>query len=220
MANVTEGMPAGRAPDLLAVSGLCKSYSGVPVLQDVGFTLRPGEAIALVGPNGAGKTTLLRCVAGIEEPDEGVVELEGRRFRETDPEARAAMACLLDDFDYFPDLSVADHLALYAWAHGVPDPEATVEDVLRELDLLPLADRLPITLSSGQRHRFGLASCLVRPRRILLLDEPEQRLDAEGRAWLVSRLGAELASGVAVLFASHDRELVDAVADRVIEVGS
>jgi len=216
---VTEGTRADQAPDLLVVSGLCKSYAGVPVLQDVGFTLNPGEAIALVGPNGAGKTTLLRCVAGIEEPDEGVVELDGRRLAETDPEVRAAMACLLDDFDYFPDLSVGEHLRLYAWAHGVPDPEGTVEEVLGELDLLPLADRLPVTLSSGQRHRFGLASCLVRPRRILLLDEPEQRLDAEGRAWLASRLAAELAAGVAVLFSSHDRELVDAVACRVIEVG-
>ena len=216
---MTEGTRADQAPDLLVVSGLCKSYAGVPVLQDVGFTLNPGEAIALVGPNGAGKTTLLRCVAGIEEPDEGVVELDGRRLAETDPEVRAAMACLLDDFDYFPDLSVGEHLRLYAWAHGVPDPEGTVEEVLGELDLLPLADRLPLTLSSGQRHRFGLASCLVRPRRILLLDEPEQRLDAEGRAWLASRLAAELAAGVAVLFSSHDRELVDAVACRVIEVG-
>jgi ABC-type multidrug transport system ATPase subunit len=216
---VTEGTRADQAPDLLVVSGLCKSYAGVPVLQDVGFTLNPGEAIALVGPNGAGKTTLLRCVAGIEEPDEGVVELDGRRLAETDPEVRAAMACLLDDFDYFPDLSVGEHLRLYAWAHGVPDPEGTVEEVLGELGLLPLADRLPVTLSSGQRHRFGLASCLVRPRRILLLDEPEQRLDAEGRAWLASRLAAELAAGVAVLFSSHDRELVDAVACRVIEVG-
>ena len=121
---MTEGTRADQAPDLLVVSGLAESYVGVPVLQDVGFTLNPGEAIALVGPNGAGKTTLLRCVAGIEEPDEGVVELDGRRLAETDPEVRAAMACLLDDFDYFPDLSVGEHLRLYAWAHGVPDPRA------------------------------------------------------------------------------------------------
>ncbi|WP_345599967.1 ABC transporter ATP-binding protein [Thermocatellispora tengchongensis] len=200
------------------MSGLSKSYSQVPVLQDVSFSLRAGEALAVVGPNGAGKTTLLKCVAGIEDADDGVIELDGARLRESDAATRAAMACLLDDVDYFPDLSVIDHLTLYAWAHGTDDPDGTVASVLRELDLHAAANQLPITLSSGQRHRLGLASCLVRPRRLLLLDEPEQRLDAKGRAWLAERLQAEKAAGVAILFTSHDRELVGAAADRTIEV--
>ncbi|MFI6518886.1 ATP-binding cassette domain-containing protein [Spirillospora sp. NPDC050679] len=205
------------APPLLHVSGVAKSYFGVPVLKDVALSLAPGEAIALVGPNGSGKTTLLKCVAGIEDPDEGTVELDGRRLRESDPAARAAMACLLDDADHFPDLSVIDHLKLYAWSHGTPDPDATADRLLDEVGLAAMADRLPATLSSGQRHRLGLAACLVRPRRLLVLDEPEQRLDAAGRAWLAARLNAEKADGVAVLFASHDTDLIDATADRVIE---
>ncbi|GAB1824639.1 ABC transporter ATP-binding protein [Herbidospora sp. RD11066] len=201
---------------MLTVSGLCKSYSGVPVLTGVTFTLLPGEAVAVVGPNGAGKTTLLKCVAGLEEPDSGAVELDGAVLRESDPAVRAAMACLLDDADYFPDLSVVDHLTLYAHAHGTSDVPGTVTSVLHELDLP--ADQLPVTLSSGQRHRLGLASCLVRPRRLLLLDEPEQRLDNAGRAWLAERLAKEKASGVAVLFTSHDPGLIEAVADRTVEI--
>jgi ATPase subunit of ABC transporter with duplicated ATPase domains len=91
---------------------------------------------------------------------------------------------------------------------------------MRELDLSSAANQLPITLSSGQRHRLGLAACFVRPRRLLILDEPEQRLDAKGRAWLASRLRAEKEAGVGILFASHDRELVDAAAVRTIEVAA
>ncbi|MGI5165027.1 ABC transporter ATP-binding protein [Spirillospora sp. CA-253888] len=205
------------APPLLRVSGVAKSYFGVPVLKDVALSLPPGEAVALTGPNGSGKTTLLKCVAGIEDPDEGTVELDGRRLRESDPAVRAAMACLLDDVDHFPDLSVTDHLRLYAWSHGTPDADAAADRLLGEVGLAALADRLPATLSSGQRHRLGLAACLVRPRRLLVLDEPEQRLDAAGRAWLADRLNAEKAGGVAVLFASHDTDLIEATADRVIE---
>ncbi len=211
-------MSATAPSALLRVSGLHKSYSRLPVLNDVGFSLRAGEAVAVVGANGSGKTTLLRCVAGAEEADEGLVEFDGVPLRESDPAVRAAMACLLDDVDYFPDMSVVDHLALYAWAHGADDPDGLVAATLRDLDLEGAADQLPITLSSGQRHRLGLASCLVRPRRLLLLDEPEQRLDVTGRAWLADRLQKEKAAGVAVLFTSHDRELIDAVADRTIEV--
>ncbi|WP_212735426.1 ABC transporter ATP-binding protein [Herbidospora galbida] len=188
------------------------------MLNDVGFSLRAGEAVAVVGANGSGKTTLLRCVAGVEEADEGLVEFDGVPLRESDPAVRAAMACLLDDVDYFPDMSVVDHLTLYAWAHGADDPDGLVAATLRDLDLEGAADQLPITLSSGQRHRLGLASCLVRPRRLLLLDEPEQRLDVTGRAWLADQLQKEKAAGVAVLFTSHDRALIDAAADRTIEV--
>ncbi|MFC7382717.1 ABC transporter ATP-binding protein [Sphaerisporangium rhizosphaerae] len=211
-------MSTSAGPDLLYVSGLTKSYSQVPVLRDIGFSLRSGEAVAVVGPNGSGKTTLLKCVAGVEDADDGVIELDGARLRESESATRAAMACLLDDAEYFPDLSVIDHLTLYSWAHGMEDPDRVVASVLRELDLHAAANQLPVTLSSGQRHRLGLASCLVRPRRLLLLDEPEQRLDAKGRAWLADRLQAEKAAGVAILFTSHDRELVGAAADRTIEV--
>lgn len=217
---VRVSMSTHDARELLRVSGLCKAYFDVPVLKDVGFVVRAGEAVAVAGPNGSGKTTLLKCVAGTEDVDEGSVELDGRPLRESDPDVRAAMACLLDDVDYFPDLSVVDHLNLYAWAHGTADPSETVGALLDELDLSGAADRLPATLSSGQRHRLGLASCLVRPRRLLLLDEPEQRLDAGGRAWLASRLAEEKAAGVAILFSSHDRELIDATADRTVEIAS
>ncbi|MCR3749096.1 ABC transporter ATP-binding protein [Lentzea californiensis] len=189
------------------------SYGGIPVFADLSFTADPGEAVAVVGPNGSGKSTLLRCLVGAEVLESGSVLLGGAELDESSGEFRSAVASLLDDADYFPDVSVVEHLRLLAWLHG---SSADVLAVLGEVGLGAVADQLPPTLSSGQRHRLGLASCFVRPRSVLVLDEPEQRLDAAGRSWLRSRLLAEKAAGVAVVFASHDQELVEAVACRTV----
>jgi ABC-2 type transport system ATP-binding protein len=204
----------------LTVTGLTRHFDDVVILDDVAFELHSGQAAALVGPNGSGKTTLLRCVVGADIPDEGDVLLDGKRLVESDPQVRAAMACALDDADFFPDLSVVEHLELLARAHGVADPGALVEATLSELDLTGQRDQLPVTLSSGQRRRLTLGACLVRPRKLLVLDEPEQRLDAEGREWLAAKLSAEKADGCAILLATHDPHLADAVADFRIELGA
>jgi heme ABC exporter ATP-binding subunit CcmA len=204
---------------VLEVDQLTRRFGAHVVLERMSFQLAEGGAVALVGPNGCGKTTLLRCVVGADQPDEGEVRLDGRRLVETDPDIRAALACVLDDVEFFPDLSVSEHLDLLARAHGVDPADDPVDHVLDELDLTGAADQLPATLSSGQRRRLALASCLVRPRRLLVLDEPEQRLDVAGRQWLARRLQAERAAGVAVLLASHDQDLVGAVADHVLTVG-
>jgi ABC-type multidrug transport system ATPase subunit len=136
---------------------------------------------------------------------------------ETDARVRAGIATALDDIDFFPDISVVEHLELLAFAHGGDGSE--VPEVLAELGLDPARDQLPATLSSGQRRRLALASCFVRPRRLLVLDEPEQRLDVRGRDWLAERLLREKAAGTAVLMASHDPELVERVADQRVELG-
>ncbi|SEQ23115.1 ABC transporter ATP-binding protein [Lentzea albida] len=189
------------------------AYGGVPVFAGLSFVVEPGEAVAVVGANGSGKSTLLRCLVGAEVLDTGTVLFEGYPLDESSCAFRAAVASLLDDADYFPDVSVVEHLRLLAWLHGSGEDVARV---LAEVGLSAVADQLPPTLSSGQRHRLGLASCFVRPRSVLVLDEPEQRLDEAGRAWLRSRLLAEKAAGVAVVFASHDAELVEAVACRTV----
>ncbi|WP_312873166.1 heme ABC exporter ATP-binding protein CcmA [Kibdelosporangium persicum] len=204
---------------LLEVQGLTRRFDDLVVLDAVSFDLSGGQAVALTGPNGSGKTTLLRCVVGADIPDEGDVLFEGEHLAESDPDVRAAMACALDDADFFAELSVVEHLELLARAHGVAEPGPVVEEVLSELDLRDQRDQLPATLSSGQRRRFTLGACLVRPRRLLVLDEPEQRLDVAGRAWLTEKLRDEKAEGCAILLASHDPDLVEAVADTRIELG-
>jgi len=201
----------------LEVHGLTRRFGNLLVFDEISFTVEAGAAAVVLGPNGAGKTTLLRCVVGADRPDAGEVRLDGRRFDETEPWVRAAVATALDDIDFFPDLSVAEHLELLAYAHGGPGD--VVGEVLVELGIDDARDQLPATLSSGQRRRLALASCFVRPRRLMVLDEPEQRLDTRGRAWLADRLEREKAAGTTVLLASHDPELVEAVADVRVEIG-
>lgn len=215
-------------PDL-TVTDLTRRFGGHVVLDGVSFSVQPGSAAVVVGPNGAGKTTLLRCVVGAEEPDSGRVALGGHELDEADPWVRARMAVLLDDVDFFPDLSVTEHLRLLAFAHGV-GPEAGaagagttdvdgVDRIIADLALEEARDQLPGTLSSGQRRRLALASCFVRPRQLLVLDEPEQRLDVTGRKWLAERLQREKDAGVAILMASHDPDVFGAVADQRVELG-
>ncbi|GGM32295.1 ABC transporter ATP-binding protein [Micromonospora yangpuensis] len=206
------------AVDALTVRGLSRSFGDLVVLDQVSFTVAPGRIAVVVGPNGSGKTTLLRCVVGADRPDDGEVLVDGRRAYETDPWVRAFVAAALDDIDFFPDLSVVEHLELLSYAHG--GSGADVAEVLAELGLERARDQLPATLSSGQRRRLALASCFVRPRRLLILDEPEQRLDVRGRAWLAERLRGERDAGTAVLMASHDADLIGAVADTQVEIGT
>ncbi len=209
-----------RTNDVLTVRGLTRAFGAHVVLDAVSVSLRPGRICAVTGPNGAGKTTLLRCIAGTMRPDSGEVLLLGRPVDETDPVSRAAIASVLDDIDFFPDLSVVEHLELMAYTHATPNPAAVVEEVLAALTLEPARDQLPLTLSSGQRRRLALASCFVRPRRLLVLDEPEQRLDTRGREWLTEKLRQEKRDGVAVLMASHDADLVEATADQRLAIGA
>ncbi|MDV6014760.1 ABC transporter ATP-binding protein [Haloechinothrix sp. LS1_15] len=204
----------------LSVVDLAKCFGEVPVFADVSFTVGTGEAFAVVGRNGSGKSTLLKCVVGAEPFDGGSAWLHGLPLDESRATVRYAMASLLDDVDYFPDISVVEHLRLLAWLYGTSDPEKRVTDVIAELGLEQVVHQLPPTLSSGQRHRLGLAACFVRPRELLVLDEPEQRLDTQGRLWLRRRLCAEKDAEVAILFASHDTELVDSVADHRLHLGS
>jgi ABC-2 type transport system ATP-binding protein len=204
---------------LLVISGAVIRLGGRALLDGADLTVDPGRRIGLVGRNGAGKSTLLRCLVGADRPDEGTIEVLGTPLVETSPEIRRNVATVIDDLDFFPDLSVVEHLDLLARAHGLTDPDAMVDEVLEEVQLVPQSGQLPGTLSSGQRRRLALATAFVRPRKLLIMDEPEQRLDTEGVSWLANRLKHERAQGLAIVFASHEPSLVEAVATRVLQLG-
>ena len=212
--------PMAKAKTVLSVENLIKRYGDHTIVDNFNLTISEGEAVALTGRNGAGKSTILRCIVGADRPTEGTVEVLGMKVAETNPEIRRNVATVIDDLDFFPDLSVVEHLDLLARAHGLDDVDALVDEVLEEVQLVPQSGQLPGTLSSGQRRRLALATALVRPRKLLVLDEPEQRLDVEGLAWLGKRLAVEKQNGLAILMASHEPALVEALNARVVEVGT
>ena len=205
---------------ILKVSGLRRAFGPNTIIDKFNLEVRTGEAIALTGRNGAGKSTLLRCLVGADRPDDGTVTVCGNKMSESSPEIRRDVATVIDDLDFFPDLSVVEHLDLLARAHGIAEPDELVDEVLEEVQLVPQSGQLPGTLSSGQRRRLALATAFVRPRKLLILDEPEQRLDTEGLEWLAARLKSERQKGLAIVFASHEPSLVETVATRVVELGA
>jgi ABC-type multidrug transport system ATPase subunit len=131
---------------------------------------------------------------------------------------RRDVVAVLDDDAFFPSLTGREHLLLTARGHGVPGAAAVVDAEVAAFGLADRADALPSALSSGQRRRLALAAAFVRPARLVVLDEPERRLDAGMRHRLAERLAAVRDAGVAVLLASHDPEVVRRVADAVLVV--
>ncbi|MCC2307558.1 ABC transporter ATP-binding protein [Cellulomonas chengniuliangii] len=188
---------------------------GLPVSPPIDVTLDIGSALAVVGPNGCGKSTFLRTVVGLLPPVSGeVLVLEGE-VDDRHRDFRADVAIELGDDAFFPALTVREHLLLTCYGHGVSDPAQVVDDELGHFGLTERADALPAALSSGQRRRLLLASVFARPRRLMVLDEPEQRLDTAMRGHLTRRL-IEERDGGAVLMATHDARLVEEAATAVL----
>jgi len=207
-----------RRPDLLVAEDLSVGHGTAPVCAPVDLRLAAGRAVAVVGPNGSGKSTLLRTLVGLLEPLAGTVTLAGAPVDERSAAFRRDVAAVLDDDSFFVSLTGREHLLLTARGHGVAAAEEVVAAEVEAFGLTGRADALPSALSSGQRRRLALAAAFVRPARLLVLDEPERRLDAGMRARLAARLVSLQDAGTAVLLASHDADVVATVADEVLVV--
>ena len=204
---------------LVEAQGLSVGYSGGAVCSPATFRLDPGEALFLVGVNGAGKSTLLRTCCGLLRPLDGLVRVLGLDPSPASAGLRSAVARDTGEETFFPALSVREHLTMVALGHGLVDADDVVDSVLEKMGIMRVANAVPDRLSSGQRRRVVLASVLVRPRSLLVLDEPEQRLDHTTRLALAESMVAERAAGGALLVVSHDPLLVREAATAVLLVG-
>ncbi|MBN7784019.1 heme ABC exporter ATP-binding protein CcmA [Ponticoccus gilvus] len=173
--------------DLIATD-LGVARGGVPVLEGVGFVLRPGRALVLRGPNGAGKTTLLRTIAGLQPPLSGRIEGAGERV---------AYAAHSDGLKAM--LTVAENLRFWSRVFGTKGIGAALEG----FDLTGLSDRLAGSLSAGQKRRLGLARMAVTGRPVWVLDEPTVSLDAGSVVLFAEAVRRHLAEGGSALMATH-----------------
>jgi ABC-type multidrug transport system ATPase subunit len=185
---------------MIAVRDLVVEPAG---LKGVDLDVEPGQVVGITGVNGAGKSTLLRCLAGLQPFDSGEIEVLGRP-PSGDPAFWREAAYAAEEPAWYPGLTAREHLTLTALTHGA---SSDVEGWLDRFGLGPRADASPLTLSTGQRQRLLLASVLVRPSRLLLLDEPERGLDPGFRTVLAEVLREHAAGGGAVLLATHDVSL-------------
>ena len=187
-----------EAAPALEVRGLGKSFGQAQILYDIDLQMDPGTLTVLSGENGTGKSTLLECLAGAQPFDAGVLLLGDRVTSTNDRSYWRAVFGILDDFAWFPDLTVFDHFRLLA--PGLSRAQAN--NALARLDAEHLVDRLPMTLSAGQRQRCALTSATIRDWAVLLVDEPERHLDRQTMP-AVATFFADLATRGAVLVATH-----------------
>jgi ABC-2 type transport system ATP-binding protein len=207
------------AKPVVAVRGASMGYGDVVVLAEVDLTARVGEIVAITGVNGIGKSTLLSCLAGLQRPAGGTVSVLGGPPRD-DPEFWRAVALVADQPTWYPGLTVREHLELIRRTNepvsGWCLPAA---DLIEIFGLSARADASPLDMSSGQRQRLSLAAALARPSKLLLLDEPEQSLDAAFREELAALLRDGYAdSGGTVVMATHDPVFAQAAGAREVQL--
>lgn len=200
--------------------GVSKTIDETTLLLPIDVQADPGECIVLRGPNGSGKTTLLRIIGGLLVPTTGTATVGGREADERDRSVRAAVAALIGPPTTYRDLTLIDHLVLVdsTWGGEPATSDERGTALLASLGIDHLDDRFPHELSSGQEQLFRLALTLARPSTVLLLDEPEQRLDTAKRQVVAELIRARTQSGATVVMACHAPDLTEALATRVLDV--
>ncbi|WP_207060961.1 energy-coupling factor ABC transporter ATP-binding protein [Motiliproteus sp. SC1-56] len=203
---------------LIRLQGVCFDYPSDPVLRDVDFTLNPGERVALAGVNGAGKSTLLRLLVGLVKPRAGRIHAFGQERRsEADfREVRARAGLLFQDSDdqlFCPTVLEDIAFGPLNLGRSAGEARAIAERVLDELALSHLRDRVTHRLSGGQKRLVSLATVLAMEPEVLLLDEPTNALDEATDERLTDYL-KQLPQ--AMVFISHDRLLVEKLANRAV----
>jgi sulfate transport system ATP-binding protein len=202
----------------ILVGNATRRFGDFTALDDVSVEIPSGSLTALLGPSGSGKSTLLRVIAGLERPEAGTVEIDGRDAT-TLPPQRRGVGFVFQHYAAFKHMTVRENVAFGLKVARRPRAEirARVDELLELVQLPGLADRYPAQLSGGQRQRMALARSLAVQPSVLLLDEPFGALDArvrkELRAWL-RHLHDEV--HVTTVFVTHDQEEAMEVADRIV----
>jgi len=199
---------------VLEFDGLHKSFGDIRVLDGVGFTVAPGSMFGFCGSNGAGKTTTMRITMGLVRPDAGEVRWRGRVL---DQESRRRIGYMPEERGLYPKMKVGEQVAYFARLHGL-DSAAATRAAAEWVDRLGLGERRGDAvekLSLGNQQRVQLAAALVSRPEVLILDEPFSGLDPVGVDSLAAALLDQVRAGVAVVFSSHQLDLVERLCDSV-----
>ena len=203
---------------MLEICGLTKWFSGIPAVQDVSFTLKPGEILGYVGPNGAGKSTTVKMIIGLLEPSEGQVRFRGRSVIDDLPGFQARIGYVPEEPYLYPHLSGREYLQLVGRLRGLPRPilESKIDEFLRLFSLWE--DRhCPVSAySKGMRQKILLSAALLHNPELLILDEPLSGLDVTTALVLRELLEGLAARGRMILYSSHVLDVLEKVCSQVV----
>ena len=215
--TVTTERPAPRI-ERLRIRNLTKRFGDLAALRNFDLDVQGGEFISLLGPSGCGKTTALNCLAGLLEPDDGEIELDGASVARTPPERRR-FGMVFQNYALFPHLTVGRNVAFGLEMQRAPRAQIgeRVDRVLGLVRLLDQRDKYPAQLSGGQQQRIAIARAIVTEPRLMLMDEPLSNLDAKLRIEMRTEIRRiHRALGLTTIYVTHDQEEALSLSDRVV----
>ena len=195
----------------IVFDGVRHRYGNELALRLDDLTLR-GNTV-LVGHNGAGKSTLLQLAAGLLVPTKGVITVNGHPAGS--PAARQAVSFVPDQPALFDDLTLANQMTYVARLHGLKTVIESAQNLIEVLDAFDLLDRVPGSMSKGQRQKASVLVAMARPWSILLTDEPTTGLDADSRTALVRAFQRLTDDGLTIISSTHDTELIEMSTEQV-----
>jgi ABC-2 type transport system ATP-binding protein len=214
-----ERAETARAPGnhALECRGLRKRFGQVEAVRGVSFRIAEGETYGLLGPNGAGKTTTISMICGLLDPDEGEVQVAGRRLTTRSVAAKAVIGFVPQELAIYPDLSARENLRFFARLYGLPKRDAArrVDEVLAVVGLTDRAGDLARTYSGGMQRRLNIGIGLLHQPRLLVLDEPTVGVDPQSRNAILESVEALAREGMAVLYTTHYMEEAERLCDRI-----
>jgi ABC-2 type transport system ATP-binding protein len=203
---------------MLEVCGLTKRFNGIPAVQDVSFTLRPGEILGYVGPNGAGKSTTVKMIIGLLEPSEGQVRFQGRSVIEDLPGFQSRIGYVPEESHLYPHLSGREYLQLVGRLRGMPRNilEPKIDEFLRLFSLWDDRHCAVTAYSKGMRQKVLLSAALLHNPDLLILDEPLSGLDVTTALVLRELVEGLAARGRMILYSSHVLDVLEKVCSQVL----
>lgn len=201
---------------MIEATGLTKRYEQTVAVEDLSFTVPPGQVTGFLGPNGAGKSTAMRLILGLDRPSSGTVTVHGRPYTSY-PRPLFEVGALLDANALHGGRTAYAHLLCLGLSNGIG--KARVGQVLDQVGLASVARKRTGGFSLGMAQRLGIATALLGDPPVLMFDEPVNGLDPEGVIWIRNLLKALAAEGRTVLLSSHLMSEMALTADRLIIIG-
>lgn len=198
--------------------GVVKRYGSATAVAGIDLSIAKGELVTFLGPSGCGKTTSLRLIAGLELPSEGQVFIAGRDVSRA-PASERNVGMVFQSYALFPHMSVLENVAYGPAIRGTKRSEAHARalEILDQVGLAGLQDRLPAELSGGQQQRVAVARAIVQQPDVILFDEPLSNVDAKLRRKVREEIRAlQRRFGLTAVYVTHDQEEALAVSDRIV----